>query len=233
MKKLVHRAVAIANYSRIIVRKNLLLFLMIALIPVQLNAGGFSINIGVNHSWLVYPNSSLPFENQFRPSYSIGVNSIQQVLQDVELSIGLRLFNIGRYNSFESGMSDYDVTISHIYISLPIRVGYQIVENVYPFVDVETGVQLHSGSKLTTSTGLNEEKTFTDEMNRLNIFAGFGLKYLFRIDQHQFGISGQYNFGLLRVSKDEQFDITETGSHGWIDWRTREVVMHVEYYFDI
>jgi hypothetical protein len=208
---------------------------MIVIIPVQMNAGGFSVNIGVNHSWFIYPNSNIPSltENQFRPSYSIGTNLIQQVSQDVELSIGIRLFNVGRHYSFEFGMTDYNVTISHLYISLPIRVGYQIIENIYPFVDVETGIQLHSGSKLKTSTGSIDEKIFTDEMNRLNIFAGFGLKYLFIIDQYQFGISGQFNFGLLRVSTDKQFDVTETGSRGWIDWRTREAVIHVEYYFNI
>jgi hypothetical protein len=69
-------------------------------------------------------------------------------------------------------------------------------------------------------------------MNRFNIFTGLGLKYLLNIDQHQFGITGHFNVGVLRVSKDERFDVTDTGSRGWLDWRTREIVMHLEYYFD-
>jgi len=232
MKKLMYASDEVVRNGRTMVR-GVLLCLLIA--PVQLTAGDYSVVIGVNHSWLVYPDSELPFldENQFRPSYSIGANSLHRIFQDVELSVGIRLFNVGRRDRNELNGFEYDLMVSHVYISLPIRVGYEMIENLYPFVSVEPGFQLHSDSKLTTSTGLNDELTFTEEMNRLNVFAGFGVKYLFSIDQQQFSIDGQFNLGLLRVSKDEAFDVTPTGSRGWADWRTREVVFHIEYYFDI
>ncbi len=202
------------------------LVLALALIQTSIIAGEFSLSAGGNHSWLVYPkNPELPYENQFRPSYSFGANAIL-LTEDVNLSAGLRLFDVGRYDSQEG----YDVTISHVYLSAPVRVGYEVFEGLIPFLNVEPGVLLHAGATLNTPDGRNGS-TFTDEMNMFNLFAGAGLKYIFTVDGNTFSVAGQFNAGLLRVSKDEQFDVTPTSSRGWVDWRTREIVVYLEYYF--
>jgi hypothetical protein len=207
------------------------IILVLVITPIQLSAGELSLGVGMNHSWLMYPNLPFPIENQFRPGYSISANSTHHLFQDAEMSIGLRLFTVGRHEDNE--IDNYKVRVNHIYLSLPIKVGYQIIGNVYPFLAFEPGVQLHSDFEFTTPSGPNEQRTFTDEMRRLNLFAGFGLKYVFSVSERHLGLSGQFNFGLLRVSKDDRFDVTDDGYRYWEDWRTREVVIHAEYYFDI
>ncbi len=205
--------------------KTFCLVLILALFQTRMLAGEFSLSAGGNHSWLVYKDSELPYENKFRPSYSFGANAI--LLSDgVNLSAGLRLFDVGRYDSQEG----YDATVSHVYLSAPIRVGYELFDGLVPFLNVEPGILLHAGATVSTPDGRNGT-SFTNEMNMFNLFAGLGLKYIFTVDGNKLSVAGQFNAGLLRVSKDEQFDVTPTGSRGWLDWRTREIVVYFEYYF--
>jgi hypothetical protein len=205
--------------------------------PLQLTGGEFSIGFGMNHSWLIYPEPGLELHNQFRPSYSIAVNSIHRISSDVDLSVGLRLFDVGRRDkgTIEArGMTKvaYDLKFRHVYISVATRIGYQVLEGLFPFFSLEPGLLLHSDYHLVNPLGI-EKRTVTNEMNRLNIFTGVGIRYLFGLDQHQFGVGGQFNFGLIRVSKDSRFDVTENGSRGWVEWRIMEAVVQVEYYFSI
>jgi hypothetical protein len=213
------------------ISRSILLSFLSVFLPGQSRAADFSVSAGMNHSWLVYPDFTLPTGNQFRPSYTFGAHALQQVSQDVDASIGLRLFSVGRHDESELGGFSYKVTVNHLYISLPIKVAYYITNDLSPFVSVEPGLQVHSNLEITTSATPTEKRTITREMNRFNIFTGFGLRYLFNVDQSEFSVNGQFNIGWLRVSSDEQFDVTETGSRGWVDWRAREVLIYLEYYF--
>lgn len=209
----------------------IILIFLLGLIPIQIFASEFSLNIGVNNSWLVYPDHDL-LENEFRPNFSIGINANQMILGDFDLTYGIRFFNVGRYDELKNNTIKETVDINHLYISLPIKFGYPINNNFIPYINIEPGIQIYSKIEQTNSLTTDENMTITDEMNTFNLFTGFGLKYLFEINQEKFSVSGMINFGLLRVSKDEQFDVTATSSRGWIDWRTREILLNIGYYFD-
>jgi outer membrane protein with beta-barrel domain len=211
------------------IRKIVLIFIL-GIFPSQLFANNFSVNLGINHSWLVYPDIDL-LENEFKPSFSIGINSTQEIFKNFDLTYGIRFFNVGRYDELKSNTIEETVDINHKYISLPIKIGYKINNSFIPFINIEPGVQIYSKIDQTNSLVPKENMTITDEMNTFNLFTGIGLKYQFEINQQIFSVSGLINFGLLRVSKDEKFDVTTGSSRGWADWRTREILINFGYYF--
>jgi|GEM_PF-2470218 len=206
-----------------------LLYLIIVMIPLNIFAGGFSINVGINHSWLFYPDLSA-LKNEFNPNYSIGINYNQSTFPNTKLSYGLRFFNIGRYDKIQSNNFEETVKMHHSYISLPIKIEYKLFDFVSPFLNIEPSIQIHSYYEHTNSFGLDDERIITNEMNRFNLFAGLGIKYDFVLAEQNLSISSLVNFGLLRISKDEEFD---NSSRGWVDWRGREILLNLEYYFSI
>jgi len=206
------------------------LILLLGFIPIQIFASEFSLNIGVNNSWLVYPDLD-ELENEFNPSFSIGINFNQNIFNNFNFCYGIRFFNVGRYDKIKFNTTEDKVDINHKYLSLPIKIGYQIYNNFIPFINIEPGLQIHSNINHTNSLSLNENRTITDEMNTFNLFTGIGIKYIFEINQQKISVSGLINFGLLRVSKDEQFDVMAGSSRGWSDWRTREILINIGYYF--
>ena len=204
----------------------------------QLSAQNYSINIGVNHSWFYFPNPELDLlKNEFNPSYSIGMNSNHLFRQKFDLSYGIRFFNVGRYDEITSKSNllypeiKETVNTNHYYISFPFKSGYKIKWNLIPFINIEPGVLIYSDLEHTNSIAGDEKRTITNEMNTFNIFVGAGLKYIFNIRSQKVSISSLLNFGLLRVSKDKDYDVTETSSRSWVDWRTREILLNIEYYF--
>jgi len=207
-----------------------LLFLLV-LISKQLIASDFGISLGINHSWLVY--KAIPnIDNEFNPGYSIGLSNTLSIEQNLYFSYGIRFFNIGRYDEIEFNNYKEKVHLNHIYISFPVKFGYRIFKKLEPFVNVEPGLQIKSYYYYKNSASVVEEtKTITDEMNRFNLFVGFGLKYFLIIKNQKFGISGLINYGLIRVSKDEKYDVTENSSRSWAEWETREILLNFEYYF--
>lgn len=120
-----------------------------------------------------------------------------------------------------------------MYLTIPIKAEYQLLNNLFPFVNIEPGIQLLTKLEHTNSLGLVDERTITDEMNTFNIFTGLGIKYLFNIYNQEFSISSLINFGLLRISKDERFDTEEGSSRGWIDWKAREILITLDYYISL
>ena len=207
------------------------LFLILFVLPFQLFSGNFSANIGVNHSWLYYPDISVT-DNDFDINYSFGMSYAHKSIYDLELSYGLRLFEVGRYDKLRFNDSTEKINIRHIYVSLPLRVGYRFFGTFEPFLNLEPGIQVFSRTEQSGSfTDGTEKQNITDEMNRVNLFAGIGMKYLFSVFNQQFGLASQINFGLLRVSKDGKLNVTENSYRQWADWRTREVLIFIEYYF--
>lgn len=206
--------------------KIVLTYLFIILIPLNLLAGGFSINVGINHSWLYYPDLSI-LKNKFNPDFSIGLNYNQSILPNTKLSYGLRFFSIGRYDELQINDIAETVKMHHSYISIPVKIEYKLFDIISPFLNIEPGIQVYSNYKHTTSYGLNDAKAITNEMNKFNLFVGLGVKYDFILAEQNFSISGLVNFGLLRISKDEEFD---NSSRSWGDWRGREILLSIEYY---
>lgn len=210
------------------IKKMFLSLSILVLNPFHLSAGDFSINAGANHSWLVYPDMPI-IKNDFRPSYSVGINFRQPIFQDCNAVLGLRLFNVGRHEEIKTNVSTEQVDMNHTYIGIPLKVEYQLLERFYPFISIESCFQVLSDYKTFNLEVRNVTRTITKEMNTFNLLIGFGLKYLIPIKQHQFGICGQLNYGLLRVPKKGMFN-DAVGPYSWEDWRIREVVVYVEYY---
>ena len=214
------------------IRNRLLIFFLFITLPINLLAQNFSLSMGANHSWFIYP-SEFPLENEFNPNYSLGINFNQNVFQNTNISMGLRFFKVGRYDEITTNSTTEKAEINHLYITLTFKAEYQLLNNFFPFINIEPGIQLQSKFKHTNSLGLNDNRTITDEMNTFNIFTGVGIKYLFNIYNQELSLSSLINFGLLRISKDEQFDITEDSSRGWIDWKAREILIAIDYYISI
>jgi len=207
------------------------LLLILFVLPFQLFSGNFSVNFGLNHSWLYYPDISV-IDNETNINYSLGINYAHKSIYDLELSYGLRLFEIGRYDKLKFNDITEKINIRHIYVSLPVRIGYRFFGAFEPYFNLEPGLLVFSSMEQSGSLiDGTEKQNITDEMNRVNLFAGTGLKYLFSILNQQFGLASYINFGLLRVSKDSKLEVTENSYHRWADWRTRELVVTFEYYF--
>ena len=56
------------------------------------------------------------------------------------------------------------------------------------------------------------------------------MEYVLSLGNHKLGVGGLINYGLLRISKDEEFDVTDEGSRGWVDWRAREILLCFKYF---
>lgn len=218
--------------------KLILLIVIFITSSLNLRAQNFSINVGINHSWFYYPDPNLKIiDNEFNPSFSIGFNTHHIFSMKFDLSYGIRFFNVGRYDEIKSPANliypeiKETVQFNHYYISFPVRTGYKVFVNLIPFLNIEPGLQIYSNLDHTNSIAPDEKRTITNEMNTFNIFVGAGLKYIFNIRSQKVSISSLLNFGLLRVSKDKDYDVTETSSRSWVDWRTREILLNIEYYF--
>lgn len=204
--------------------------IILIILPLYLSGGELSIRVGANHSWLYYSEDLMYLENEFNPGLSIGLNASAFSRGNFESSYGIRFFSVGRYDELRIGGLDVEVELKHFYLSLPLQLDYALIVRLKAFLNVEPAFQIMSRFKHEINGSPEDEKsTITDEMNRFNLFLGIGLKYRFAVGGHELGVGAQINYGLFRISKDEQFDVTEQGSRSWLDWRAREIVLNVEY----
>jgi len=213
--------------------KVILVFIALALnINAQNKDMFIGVNLGVNHSWFIYPKE-YPLESDFNPSLSFGADFNKVIFSNTVLSAGLRIADIGRYSKTKYNDINETAKIYMIYINLPVKIEYNIIENFYGVVNFEPAFLLFSRYKVESSSQQKKEKTFTNEMNRFNIFAGVGVKYIFNIYDKDIGVSGMINFGLLNVPKSDTFYNEESDKYTWIEWKTREILLSFEYYFSI
>ncbi len=197
------------------------------ILPFYLLGGDLSIQVGVNHSWLYYPDGLINAENEFNPNLSIGLNATIFSKGNFGSSFGLRFFSAGRFDKYKIGSLHGELEIKHLYLSMPLQLDYTIISNLKTYINLEPALQINTKFKNTVT---NEKKTITDEMNRYNLFLGIGLNYRFNMGKHELGVGGLVNYGLFRISKHEKFDVTEEGSRFWVDWRAREVLLNIEYF---
>lgn len=204
---------------------------ILVVFPLFLFAGELSVQGGVNHSWLYYPDEFMRqlMKNEFNPDVSFGLNAVVFSKKGFSGNCGIRFFSVGRFEQSQS-----EVKIKHVYLSLPIQPQYEIFSKLRLYINLEPALQIKSWYRYKEeSFSINEKRIITDEMNRLNLFAGVGLKYMFRIGRRELGIGSQLNYGLFRISKDEKYDVTPEGYREWADWRAREVLVILEYVFHL
>lgn len=196
-------------------------------LPFCLWSNDFSLQFGTNHSWLYYPEGVIIVENEFNPNLSLGLNSTFYDINNFSSSYGARLFSVGRFDKYDFEYQKGEIEINHIYLSLPLQVNYTFITKFKTYLNIEPAIQVYTRLK---DTGTGQVNTRTGEMNRFNLFLGIGLNYRFNIMQHEFGIGGLVNYGIFRISRDKEFD---NGTRGWLDWRAREILLYIEYFFQL
>ncbi len=192
-------------------------------------AGDFSIRAGMNHSWLSYPDVS-ELENEFNSGYSFGAAYNNQFPGNIYFSAGFRVFTAGRYDEISYMDMTETVEIDHMYLSIPIKAGYTFWSCLTPYINLEPGYLLSSRIKYDAIMGDAADRDILEEMNKFNLFMGPGLKFDFGIMKQRFSLSGEINFGLLRVPKEGEFTDGALSTRSWVDWRTREILVTLEYH---
>jgi len=189
--------------------------LILVVFPFFLFAGELSVQGGVNHSWLYYPDEFIRqiAKNNFNPDVSFSLNALVVSKRGFSGTCGIRFFSVGRFE--KSQIENKEVKIKHTYLSFPIRPHYEIFSKFRIYINIEPAFQIRSWYRYEVeNSSIQEEEIITDQMNRFNLFSGVGLKYLFRIGKRELGIGGQLDYGLFRISKDELFDVTPELSRG-------------------
>jgi len=200
--------------------KILILLLLSLNLTGKLFAGDLSLSLGLNQSWLVYPDYP-KLDYYFNSGFSIGINYNQRIVNHLNMTIGLELFNIRQIN-YESME---EAKVNHVYLSVPFRMEYEMFKNLYPFANIQPGILVNTSASKNPYNP-REMETVNDEMNLFNVFVGGGIKYFFH--GKKLSTSVLINYGLLRIPKKEA-DV----NWQWVDWRGREMVLNIEYYLSI
>ncbi|MFW9929423.1 MAG: outer membrane beta-barrel protein [Candidatus Thorarchaeota archaeon] len=210
------------------------MFILLLTIPQgSLFASDFSINFGINHSWLINPDVPKSWDNEFNPGFSICVNLSQILVNDIDFSYGIRLFSVGNYSEDKlSNLETYGTTtkskINYIYISSPFQLDYELFQNVAPFLNIEPSFLVKSEMSIKNDF-VDNKSDISKDMESLNLFIGIGLKYIFDFNNHKFALVGMYNYGLLRITKNKGLKENQIGT--WTDLRVREFLLTIGYYF--
>lgn len=236
--------------------KNILIISLLSLLSVTGFSQNLSIHAGLTHSWLTMQDSELDkkYSRNYNPGFDLGLFYKYHINESFYLNSGVRYFRIGEdYSySFKETPVNYiyeyrsEGILSHYYLSMPIQLGYNIMEKFSAYVNIEPGIHVKgtdigTGSSKEEYTGngnhyINEyssgwNQNISSYMNKFNLFMGVGARYEFEMLQMQFGVSGQMNFGLISVPKKGKQQFASNVTVEFPEWKTKEISVTAEVYF--
>ncbi|HET6569235.1 MAG TPA: porin family protein [Rhodothermales bacterium] len=201
------------------------------------SAQPFRIGIegGLHAISLDYAHPRDEWSGAFRPAGSAMISAVVPVIQRFSVQTGLRYARLGNRINFDytlvtddpSTEPIHDVgwfTYTQNYLSIPIRLRYDVLGPVYLFVGPEVGYLLSARTRLTSSYPENRvrEQSITDEMERLNVSATAGLGSTFRLLGQDFYTQAMYGRGLTPVGKKGNF---------LSSWHTQELGLTLGFLF--
>lgn len=237
--------------------KIILIISFLFIIPKDGSSQEYMFHAGMTHSWITYKDSEIEkqYSRKFNPGFDFAFFYKQNITEIYYLNVGMRYFRAGDKSTFsfkDQYMENYffeynsEGTLTHDYISFPIQICYNLTENISPFINIEPAIHIKSVDKGTftiraenTSEGMyssdeesgNYNQILTPYMNKFNFFIGCGIRYIFEFEQIKLGLSGQVNFGILRVTKDGEQSLFGGDSIEYPEWRTQEISAKFEIYF--
>lgn len=216
-------------------RKSLIVFLFLT---VSLFAGDkrFHLYGGLNYSWFVYEMDVL---NDLDPDFvlkpQIAIQYDFMHFGDFTSSAGIRYFHLGRQLTAEL-LEEEDpetIWINNHFISLPLQLKYTIESmDTHLLLNLETALLVKSSAKSPDHiTGINTERTTTDEMNKMHFLLGAGVEYNFHIGQESFGIRALFNYILTKIPKEDIYTDGPNREYSWVGFKAMEVGLLLSYNF--
>lgn len=177
-----------------------------------------------------------PWDFRSRVSFSAMAFIDVQLGGSWSLQPGLRFSQVGDKASYNDSEFDYAREKRQQYISIPVRLRYNILSGpIFAVAGPELGYLIHASSTYETSflnSGYpSEDQRFDDYLRRTNLAVGIGTGASIRLFGRKMHLQIYHSEGVIGNVEAPERQPPAVRRIGGYDWKTRETVLSIGYTF--